>query len=161
MTDYKKIGIANAIFLTATFLSILSAHIIPAFLDTMNTAFTGLVSTETDTTLQAIGWACIIIVWVLAILIVPIGLFITALQEKKENEPPNNMFDMTASILWSLFSILLIYFLFNNNWPTTIANSIPSGYWIINALYWTSLSSLMLLNTLALPAYNIIKNKDN
>lgn len=153
MTNYKHIAIGNGIFLVSYLGALITSYLFPTFMDVMTTAFSDY--NLPDSTFQGIGWIGIILIWVLSMLVAPNALIIMGLQEPKN--APSPMLEITKGVTWAICSTLVIYFAWD--WVNTLSTAINTGYTLLLVLFYMSIISMIIMNTIAIPAYIIIKNK--
>lgn len=141
MTDYKKIIIGTGIFLLGYFYATITQHIIPPLLDYL----TG--------SIHQIMWVALIITWVLALLVAPIGVIVWGLTT--DNTHGNQIFGITGGFLYAFFSLAIFYF----TWYMTTPMANALNYTILTALFWTGLVAIYAFNVVVIPAHSIITAK--
>ena len=98
-----------------------------------------------DSTLGGIMWIGVIIVWLLSLIVVPLGIIIYALTTPENNKQP--LFQMITGILYGLFTWLLVYVAWyaTDNLANLMVNELTLAF------YWIGLTLLILLNGIGVP----------
>lgn len=155
MPNIKRLLIGAAIFIIGYFYMIITQKIIPPMIFHART--TGEVTLNNTT--AGIIWIGLIITWVLAIIVVPIGLQITGITGQNKEENP--VFLGTFGILWGLFAIAISYLTWY--WHTGLTSILADATYgtagIVTALYWTGYITMFLMNVIVIPTTSIIKAK--
>ncbi len=130
----------NGLFLMGYGFAVISQWIFPILVDFLNDKLGGLV------------WLGIILTWVLALIIIPLGLIIYGLTEKSESR---NMFGMIFGILYGLFAMLLAYFTYF--WTATLTSILE--YPLLVTLFWVGYIIIFIMNIIIVPVVHIIEVK--
>lgn len=141
MTNMKLVLFGTGSFLIGLFYVLLSQHIFPPLI-----AFLG-------SDLQDILWFGVIITWILALIVVPIGFFVFGLKE--ENEKYHDISGLIVGILFLVFSLGIVYVTWY--WNVTFTASLEDNFLLI--LYWIGYLSVWLFNIIIVPTYLIINSK--
>lgn len=145
MVNIKKTVIGTGTFLLGYFVCLILQHVIPALMD--------VVEASLGNTVSGIMWFGTIIIWVLAMVVIPIGYIIWGILE--ETEMKNPVFGFATSALYFVFALAFTYFTWYMITPLQSMFSYP----LLIGLFWTGLISLWVLNVIAVPTYLIIETK--
>lgn len=144
--DIKKLLIASTSFLLGYAYCMISQYIIPAVID--NTT----ISATLGDTVSGVIWIGTIISWILALLVIPIALYVNALTT---DEGTSNMAGVSIAIAWSLISMIALYVSYF--WTTGLTSVIT--YDILTILFWVGYIAYWAMNILVIPGYTIINAK--
>ena len=103
----------------------------------------------TSATNDGIVWFGIILVYVLAMVIIPLGYIIVGLREQESNQ---SMFGIASGVLYFILAIMLT--IFGWFWITAFSELITDGTLLV--VFWVGLSSTWITAVLIAPAMKII-----
>lgn len=148
MADMKMIMVGTGTWLLGYILIIVSQWIAVTLFPFLNDPTIG-----GSSTLEGILWIGLIIIWLVAILIAPLGIKIYGLQTETQDE--KQLFSLAFSIAYAIFIWLFIYVA----WDTINAMSAVMILDLAKVLYWVSVISIILFDGVGVPAYLIIEAK--
>lgn len=143
--------LSAASFLVGYFLCVVTQYVVPALADVVSADT--LMSTTSVSTVGKIIWLGLIIVWVLALIVVPLAFAVWGITTPTERQSP--ILAGIGSILYFVFAILLtwaIYF-----WVTPLADSLI--YNPLKAMFWVGLVGVWLINVIITPMMGIAEAK--
>lgn len=148
--DIKRLLIGTAIFFLGYFLSITLHAIIPLFVETYNSPNN---INEEKSNIAGIIEIGVIIIYLLGMIGVPIGFYISGLHE---SESDKHVFGMLGGILWFFFTVLLLYF----GWfmIRAMGNSIDDT--LLAGIFWAGCINILLWNLIIIPGYVINKARN-
>lgn len=149
MVNIKKSLIGSGIFAIGYAYAAISQFIYPIMLNVI----------PLGDTLEGIIWFGIIITWVLAMLILPIGMWYYALTERTEIDNP--VFMGTLAFLWFILSLCFTYFTYYWTTPLTaiFTTEYPNVRILLLALFWIGIILTWVTNVIVIPARLIIESK--
>lgn len=145
MAEYLKLLAGTGMYVMGLFFAMILQYIMPDLIDLLS-EFSAL---------QGIMWLGTILVWLILMLIGPMGVMVWGLVTKSDEIPP--FFNMIIGIFWSFFTLLITYFIYQAGWPSTLAE-----IWIfplLTVLYWVSFVMIFLMNAGVIPFYLIVEAK--
>lgn len=137
--EFLKAISGNGIFFLGTLLGIIIQELVPTFINILGTEQQGIIS---------LG---IILMWIIALIVVPTGYFIWGLTSEKEDIPP--FFKAMASIILALFTLALLYY----GWFIVTAMYGFISDTTLRICYWAGLIICLAFDIVIIPVVTIAK----
>lgn len=151
MVDILKAIMGVGTFILGYFFIVLSVWTVPPLLDFLSDELAGIL------------WFGLILMWIGAVIFLPVGVVIWAL--KQEGGISEGYFNTGIAILYSIFSLLFAYKSYF--WLTTLTSAFTvtlSGtttvYNLLLVIFWLGYIIQLAMNIIAIPAYIIIEAKN-
>lgn len=103
--------------------------------------------------LEGLVWAGTFIIWVILMIIAPIGTMIYGLLTNQQES--NNFMDGTIGILYGLLSIIIAW----TSWYMMDGLISIATFGITTVLFWVGLACLYAMNCAVIPIYVIVKSR--
>lgn len=144
--DIKKIMMGTAFFIIGYIFVAITQWMFPYLIDAVDTL--GMADS-----LQGILWFGVIIVWIIALVVLPIAFIVWGLMKYEQSQNP--MLNITFAVLWSVFTLAITYFTYF--WLPILAAALE--YQILIALFWVGIVVILVTNVIIAPTYVIVQAK--